>query len=119
MPPTIYSASISVSNPLPPFSINASTHNSLHAGRWAHAMNTWSCMSYHSGIVYAHMHNARLSLGVCLVPRSHPYEKDFETGETASDIDVASDSDCEQQAASSSQASANQLTAWIHGFALG
>jgi hypothetical protein len=45
-------------------------------------------MSYHSGIVYAHMHNARLSLGVCLVPRPHPYEKDFETDETASYIDV-------------------------------
>ena len=36
------------------------------------------------------------------------YEGDFETGETVSDIDVASDSDCEQQpeAASSSQACA-------------
>jgi hypothetical protein len=40
----------------------------------------------------------------------HPYEKDFETVETASDIDVVSDSDCEQWAASSCQASADQLT---------
>jgi hypothetical protein len=53
-----------------PFSINASTHNSLHAGHWAHAMNTWSCMSHRSGIVYAHVHHTRLSLGVYLVPRS-------------------------------------------------
>ena len=63
MPPAIYSASFSISNPLPPFSINAWTHNSLRAGHWAHAMNTWSCMSHRSGIAYTHMHNANLSLG--------------------------------------------------------
>ena len=38
--------------------------NSLHAGHWVHTINTWSCMSHHSGIVYAHMHNARLLPGV-------------------------------------------------------
>jgi hypothetical protein len=47
-------------------------------------------------------------LGVCPVPRPHSYEKDFETVETANVIDVASD--YEQQAVSSSQVNAGQLT---------
>ena len=55
IPPTIHSVSISISNPLTPFSINAWIHNSLCAGHWAHAINTWSCMSHRLGIFNAHM----------------------------------------------------------------